>query len=252
MDPPPNADPMRKGDFPRVFASGLMSGTVGVTVSYPFNMIRCMQQVGHLPARGTLGSAMRYVMGTAGVRGLYRGFHASYALYTPATGVFYSAYFLFSQRLGDWSGNPAAATFAAGMLANAAAGLLWTPMDNIVQRVWLSQRTPSAVVRDLHSSGGLPAFWRAYATTLCVWAPLSGIFFLVYEAAMRYMSALPILRDLPELAVLPASAGAGALAVMATNPADVVRTRYQVRCAGLVLHRQWEGEESAVCGCRLW
>ena len=172
-----------RGDHVKVALSGCVSGAVGVMVPYPFNMVRCLQQTQKQMPRSVL-AAIREVAGTqAGVfRGLYRGIGSALMLYTPATSVFYLTYFRSNEAYLHLTGNEHTSSFLAGMTANVSASVLWTPMDNIVQRVWIHRQTATTVVRDLYKTSGLGGFWRAYTATLGVWTPLCGAFFMTYNA----------------------------------------------------------------------
>ena len=68
--------------------------------------------------------------------------------------------------------------------------------------------------------GLYPAYWMHQAT----WAPFNGLFFAAYEAAKGFAAA----RDWPTWWCGPL---AGVVAGTVTNPADLIKTRLQVRRA---------------------
>jgi len=218
-----------KNDYALIAKSGLVSGVIGTTVPFPFNLVRCLQQTQPSVSRSVF-QAMKDVVSVRGVPGLYRSIGAAWALYTPATAVFYATYFKGNEVIFKMTGNEHVSTFAAGIVANISANVLWTPMDNIIQRVWIAegQATALTAIKHIYQRHGLGGFWRAYATSLAVWSPLSGIFFVLYESLMLRVEKSKIFEGNSHVGVLGASAISAAIAVMCTNPIDVCRTRYQV------------------------
>ena len=211
----------------KVAGSGLMSGIVGLSVPYPFNVVRCLQQT-QPETSPSVVKAMRHVARSQGVRGLYRGIGTALCLYGPATSLFYLSYINSHDALMRWTGNEATSSFFAGMTANVFGTLLWTPMDNIIQRSWVSQKRPVTVIRDIYNRAGLGGFWRAYFATLGVWTPLCGVFFMAYEEILKLLGGFKFFEDNEHVGVFGASAAAASFAVLCTNPIDVCRTRYQI------------------------
>jgi hypothetical protein len=116
--------------------SALVASIIGVTVPYPFNIIRTLQQTG-VNKDARIGTIAREIIRTKGVRALYHGYSASVCLYCPGQAIYYSSYYYLNQEfekssflgLGELSRD-----FTAGFLGMAAGTVLWCPMDNIVMR----------------------------------------------------------------------------------------------------------------------
>ena len=218
----------KKQNFPLVAGSGLVSGVVGVTVPYPFNVVRCLQQTAHASSTSVVKSLLHVVRHQGVFTGLFRGYFSAVGLYGPATSLFYLTYIKSSEVFYRATKNDTLSNFSAGLAANVAASVLWTPMDNIVQRMWVSQRSASEVAGDIYARGGLPGFWRAYTSTLGVWSPLVAVFFATYEFAIQEMNNSAVFSRYPGLTTIAAGATSASVAVFCTNPLDVIRVRYQI------------------------
>ena len=215
----------RKDDYTLIGYSGLISGTVGVIAPFPFNMIRCLQQTG-VQTSPSIQHIFGRILATQGVAGgLYRGLSTALLLYAPATAVYYGTFFKSSEVLFDMLGQEQASAFVAGLSANVTGTLLWTPMDNIVQRTWITQEKALVVAKRIVRQQGPQGLWRAYPATLGVWSPLSGVFFLSYETLMATVEASPVLAQHENVATIIAAAASSTVAVFGTNPLDVWRTR---------------------------
>lgn len=221
-----------------VVPASLASGLVGLTVAYPFNVIRTLQQSGAVSSTSILATGK-----AKGLRNLFRGFSASVLLYCPATSVYYSSYYMLSQADGveKIAQDEALRDAMCGFAGMCFGTIIWTPMDNIVQRVWVSANSPRQVCRQIMSTrpegNSIPGrgFYRGFLATLSVWAPLSGVFFAVYESLQRKASAYPSMcpgGEPSNATVAACSVGGATVAVVLTNPLDVVRTAFQTRGPG--------------------
>jgi hypothetical protein len=59
--------------------------------------------------------------------------------------------------------------------------MLWVPMDNITQNAIVQRTSSWRMALSIFRSAGLPGFYRGFCATYVVWAPISGVFFAVYE-----------------------------------------------------------------------
>lgn len=70
---PPNAP----ASVPRKLACGALAGSVSQTITYPMDVLRRKMQVASMPSLGvrhrSAWDAMRYILRTDGVKGLYKG-----------------------------------------------------------------------------------------------------------------------------------------------------------------------------------
>lgn len=218
------------------------------TVVTPLDVVKVRLQAhvcpvgGHSPCEdpkhveGSLDAA-RKIIRTEGVRGLWRGLNVTLLLAIPTTGVYFTLYEAFRERIGDTfpeASKPASA-IAAGAMARTAACSVASPLElartSLQAGVGGPNATVLSVLRYVKNTDGLPALWRGLGPTLLRDAPFSAIYWSTYET----------LKD-PQRSILPsqlftsgtsfgvylgAGIGAGGLAATCTVPADVVKTRRQ-------------------------
>jgi len=141
---------------------------------------------------------------------------------------------------------------AAGMGAEAAACLIFVPVDVIKERLQVQQRagvaptlpgdrlssTPPSykgsldAVRIISRTEGLLGLYKGYYATLASFGPFSALYFAFYEQARRISAALADERDpknLPPTLTLASSASAGAAASVITCPLDLAKLRLQTQ-----------------------
>ena len=204
---------------------------MGLAFTFPFNHVRCLQQTQNTTSSSIFRTMRDVVASNKGIRGgLYRGLGTALTFAAPSVSLLYVAYFKSNDFFFRLSDNEHASTFAAGLTSNIFSALLWTPMENIVQRMWVKgkQASASTVARGIRERYGPLGFWRAYGSTLAVWSPLSASFFMMYEAIMLRVEQNSFFKHHERLGVAVASSTAASIAVVATNPMDIMRTRYQV------------------------
>lgn len=216
------------------------------------------------PPRGVLRT-VRSVVAAEGVAGLYAGFGSVLALASLASGVYFSTYEATKRALEDGGMADSWSTFAvSGIVAQSAAGLIYTPMDVVKERLQVqhmaarpARRGAAATV--LYSSSpqaalgilraeGLRGMFRGYWASNYAWWPWNVLYFTAYEHGKAAWSEAqgvegPLTpRDSALCATVRAAAdappmcrpcahsvvqGASVIATALTNPADVIKTRLQ-------------------------
>ncbi len=249
--------------------AGAASGAAARLLTYPTDTLKARAQLrGALPSvgaaspRSTLAAA-RAALAAEGLRGLYRGCSAVLLGTVPANLAYFGGYELGRRLLPrEWAGGHAAAADAAtGVLAQLLAGVVYTPIDIVKERM-----QTAGLVRAAYSSAGtgatapqsaLAAFsalsaggaglrgmMRGYWATNAVWLPWNALYVAGYEAARGAAADALSLQGpeaLPAPVVAACSATAAAAAAVITHPADVVKTRLQVL----------SGTPASACSARL-
>jgi solute carrier family 25 citrate transporter 1 len=182
---------------------------------------------------------------------LRSGFGAVLSAVPAASAVYFGGYELSKRAVarsaaGDALG--ASGTYVlCGLVAQAAAGLVYTPMDVVKERMQVQQlmhagASSAAAARPRYRgsadaaaailrSEGVRGMFRGYWAANAAWWPWNVVYFVSYEHARDAAAAaagdgggkeaLP-----PHVSALCATAAA-TLATVATNPVDVVKTRLQ-------------------------
>lgn len=125
------------------------------------------------PAPHSLLSLARHTVRAEGLRGLYSGFGVTFLGGAPAACIYFTTYdrsktALQQSRLPLLSSSPFVAHFASGLLAEAAACVLWVPVDVVKERLQVQQQ-----LREMISRGGATkAATAAAAAAAAASAPL--------------------------------------------------------------------------------
>jgi len=130
---------------------------------------------------------------TDGITGLYRGVVAAAAGAGPAHAVYFGTYEAMKDRLETITGKPhhhPLVSGTAGALATVASDAVMTPTDVIKQRMQLANSPFRGVlhcVTETLRTGGLPALFRSYSTTLLMNVPFTAVHFAAYESAKEIL-----------------------------------------------------------------
>jgi len=149
------------------------------------------------------------------------------------------------------------ADMATGAFAQVLAGVVYTPIDIVKERMQVqalmtssySYSSPRDAFRSLlHQGSGLRGIFKGYWATNAVWLPWNALYIAGYEQLKRSCAAslqqqnrsgqhspqqqLSEGQQLPAWVIASCSATAAAAAAIVTHPFDVVKTRLQVLSAG--------------------
>ena len=235
-----------------VFFAGAFSGLAARCLTHPLDTVKARLQV--QAACGLRGAPRPYagaldclakVLAQEGVPGLYRGFAAVLAAAPLASAVYFGTYEGVKTRLRDpGSGRQSSglgatsAYLLAGVVAQAAAGLVYTPMDVVKERLQVARLLQPAGSPPIGSGAlaaaivrrtGLRSLYTGYWASNAAWWPWNCFYFLVYENARE---ATAELRGCPVAALPPVDCAAAAslaatVATVATHPIDTIKTRLQ-------------------------
>lgn len=186
--------------------------------------------------------AMRLILRTEGVRGLWRGLNITLLLAIPTTGMYFTFYdalrttLPLSDKVKEQ--HPWVATSVAGAVARMVSATVVSPLELARTNLQAGSQYKSVfgVLHDVRCRYGIAAWWRGLGPTLVRDAPFSAIYWSSYELLKsEKRSPLPKRMFRPGnelLTYLAAGVGAGSLAALCTIPADVVKTRRQTGLMG--------------------
>jgi hypothetical protein len=179
------------------------------------------------------------ILAAEGPAGLYRGLGAVIAGVGPAAAIYFGAVETARTFASRFPPSPLADA-AVGVAAQLVAGVAFTPVDVIKERLQAARLTrspvqsPLAAARAALAAAGPAGLLKGYWMTNAVWLPWGGLYFAGYEALTRRArerGATGGLLPLPAATQLLVGAAAAAAASLATHPLDVVKTRVQVLSA---------------------
>lgn len=226
-----------------VVASSITSFFEAATL-YPFDVIKTRQQVGNSGFRRVAADLWK----RAGVKGLYKGFSWSVVGGVPSDVAFWLSYNVFKEVLLQHTQiDECLVHLCAGAAAEVVGLSLYLPLDIISQRVQaqaLPGRPPPRqyhqmrfkrfdggvqVARLIAREDGLKGFWRGFGVSVGSQVPASAVSMMGYEWFKGQLpQRLPMLTEGHPATHVIAGGLAGTLAVVVTNPVDVLKTRMQV------------------------
>ncbi|KAJ1726680.1 hypothetical protein LPJ61_005025 [Coemansia biformis] len=234
--------------------AGALSGMTSCILLQPFDLVKTRVQQSQTQqgaasaaqrGAGAVASAVRSVLSTEGVLGLWRGTVPSLMRSAPGTSLYF--YFLNhtktmclagERRLsGDSSRAKLSATsnMAVGASSRALAGFILMPgtVLKVQYESNLYRYTGiAAAIGHIWRQGGVRGFFVGAVPTAIRDAPYAGLYFLLYEAIKGRERAFAQARgtQMAETAVtMVAGVTAGLSASYITQPFDMVKTRMQLR-----------------------
>ena len=211
---------------------------------YPFSLIktRLFMQDKRSIYNGTW-DAFKKILRYEGVKGLYKGFGVS--LYGILSGQMYIVtYELTRSHLHGY--RTEVKGLIAGGVATLVAQTVTVPIDIISQhRMMAGQvqqwkkgcedipkpRLPSAynIAKKIARTEGPRGFFKGYTLSLLTYAPNSALWWSFYSGGFQKAAEMGLLETLP-LPLVQVFVGicSATVAATITNPADIIRTRYQV------------------------
>ncbi|KAI9478088.1 MAG: mitochondrial carrier domain-containing protein [Benjaminiella poitrasii] len=173
---------------------------------------------------------------------LYRGLPVALLFSVPALSVYLSCYESTKQALHtNYHIQPDAVTshLISGCAAEFAAGLLFTPMEVMKNRLQTTTTTAKAMTRQQTSfrslakhifrHEGVRGFFKGYWMSLVVFVPHSMTYFVTYERMKRWMIRDES-RTKPTLYMVCSSV-AGIASCLVSTPLDIIKTRWQISAA---------------------
>ncbi|KAB2050590.1 hypothetical protein ERO13_A13G234700v2 [Gossypium hirsutum] len=228
--------------FWQFMIAGSVAGCVEHMAMFPVDTVKThMQALGSCPIKSVgVRHALRSILKSEGLPGLYRGIGAMGLGAGPAHAVYFSVYEVCKKYFSGENPNNSAAHAVSGVCATVASDAVFTPMDTVKQRLQLGNsaayRGVFDCVKKVLKEEGFGAFYASYRTTVLMNAPYTAVHFTTYEALKRGLIEISPESVSDERVIVHATAGslAGASAAVITTPLDVVKT--QLQCQG-------------VCGC---
>lgn len=211
----------------KAFLAGSFSGTCSTLLFQPLDLVKTrIQQV-----EGVSGSMMnmtRQVVVSESVAGLWRGVYPTLVRTVPGVGIYFSCMHTLKTSLFDGRPTPTQSLFVGGV-ARTLAGCIMIPVTVVKIRCESGKYEYKSVLgalRAIRSTEGIRGLTSGLVPTLLRDVPFSGLYLMFYEK-LKLMTGKSSAR-LPELEKFACGVGAGVLASLVTQPADVIKTRLQL------------------------
>ncbi|KNC98556.1 uncharacterized protein SPPG_06245 [Spizellomyces punctatus DAOM BR117] len=195
----------------------------------PFDVVKTRMQSSAYPL--STQSIIRVVVGSEGVKGLWRGLVPTLVMSVPSTVVYYIGYEDVRGRMVARWGEGVYAPLVAGGLARTLAATLTSPLELLRTRMQAGKMRRVRDVRAWIKSEGVRGLWRGLGPTLWRDVPFSGIYWLTYEKTKTHLPN-PTSTHIEFRNAFLSGAVAGTIAAILTTPFDVAKTVMQVGAEG--------------------
>ena len=227
------------------FLSGACSATLIAAILQPLDVVKTTQQSARMRGDPSLGSmrTARLLRDRGGLRGLWAGLSPTIFRVFFGAGIYFASLHALADALG--AGAPGAA-FVSGVGARFVAALALSPVSVVKTRMEdggpggapLKGLGTWRALQHVAATEGAASLYSGLLPTLLRDAPYSGIYFTAFtalkEAWRRRAAALEAGSQpwVDAAGTFCVGLAAGTLATAATHPADVIKTRLQLRPAG--------------------
>jgi len=213
----------------KAFLAGSMSGTCSTLLFQPLDVVKTRLQSS--ATRSSMFGEANAVMTAEGLRGLWRGVLPSLYRTVPGVGLYFSS--MHWMRYSVFQGKPnAGQSLFIGAAARTFAGSVMIPFTVVKTRIEsgaFQYRSVFTALESILRLEGLRGLTRGLGPTLARDVPFSSLYLAFYDLLKQKVASQTQLAEIsPEAAHMSAGLGAGLLASLVTQPADVVKTQMQL------------------------
>ncbi|XP_055851726.1 mitoferrin-like [Episyrphus balteatus] len=205
--------------------SGAAAGVLELGLMYPMDSVRTRMQ-SLSPEHSALNIYETFIdmIKSEGLFRPLRGVSVVIASTIPASALYFGSYEMSKKILSKFSTQNNINYMSAGVIATILHDAAANPSEVIKQRLQMYNSPYNSVItcmKGIYRHEGLKAFYRSFATQLCMNVPVQALHLLTYEYVRVLMN--PERKFNPTVQVV-AGGTAGATAAVLTTPLDVVRT----------------------------
>jgi len=213
----------------KAFLAGSMSGTCSTLLFQPLDVLKTRLQSSAI--RSSMRCEANAVMTADGLQGLWRGVLPSLYRTVPGVGLYFSS--MHWMRYNVFNGKPnAGQSLLIGAAARTFAGSVMIPFTVVKTRMEsgaFQYRSVFTALSSILCAEGLRGLTRGLGPTLARDVPFSSLYLAFYDLLKKEVTSNTRLASIsPEVAHMAAGLGAGLLASLVTQPADVVKTQMQL------------------------
>ncbi|CAL8270835.1 unnamed protein product [Lota lota] len=217
----------------KAFVCGSLSGTCSTLLFQPLDLIKTRLQTLQSTGSARVGMVSLFltVVRTEKMVGLWKGMSPSFVRTIPGVGLYFSTYYSMKQHFFQGRALGPLEAVALGAGARTVAGVFMLPITVIKTRFECGRYNYSSVVGALRSmcqTEGPRSLFSGLVPTLLRDAPFSGIYVMIYSQAKASLPTELSSSSYGPPANFLCGVGAGVLASLITQPADVVKTTVQV------------------------
>ncbi|XP_048190834.1 mitochondrial glycine transporter [Perognathus longimembris pacificus] len=221
----------------KAFLCGSVSGTCSAMLLQPLDLLKTRLQTPPpgAPGRSRLGmlAVCANVVRAESLRGLWRGLSPSIARCVPGVGIYFGTLHALQQRFLPGRAPSPLEAVLLGAGSRSVAGICTSPITVVKTRYESGRygyRSVYEALSSIYRSEGRRGLFRGLTATLLRDAPFSGIYLMFYGQTKSLALGGTEQLDPALVPIVNFGCGvlAGALASLATQPADVMKTRMQL------------------------
>jgi solute carrier family 25 iron transporter 28/37 len=183
--------------------------------------------------KGTHLELLKKAIFSYNITSLYRGLPITLLFSVPALSVYLSCYEATKQILDqkyDVDRDSVISHLTSGCAAEVAAGLLFTPMEVLKNRLQTQHRgATSLLIIHILKREGIKGFYKGYWMGLVVFVPHSMAYFVTYEKMKQWL--IKDEKSKKFQLYMVCSSIAGITSIMLSTPLDIIKTRWQISAA---------------------
>jgi solute carrier family 25 protein 38 len=207
------------------FLAGSFSGTCSTLLFQPLDLVKTrIQQVGGTPS---MVREFKKIIVSEKVSGLWQGVKPSLFRTVPGVGVYFSC--MHTVKTTMFAGSPTPTqSLVVGAMARTLAGCIMIPVTVVKIRCEAGSMEYKGIVSALKSirgTEGIKGLTKGLVPTLFRDVPFSGMYLMFYEKLKVYCKDMTPYQNINHFSC---GIGAGVLASLVTQPADVIKTRIQL------------------------
>ena len=199
---------------------GAMAGLLSKVLTHPMDTVKANLQI-----QGAVHGARRTNPWRMPTASLFRGIGAVALGTAPCSAAYYASYEHGKAIFGD----TATGGLLTGLYAQLLAGVVFTPVDVLKERLQVSWATqgPANLPRVLAQCAAEGGLWRGYWVNTATWLPWNAVHVALYEEGKRRWRCASQSEDVPSPACASIALASSSTAALLTSPLDVVKTRVQ-------------------------
>lgn len=184
----------QKPSIGATYFAGCVAGLAQSFITCPRDLIKIQLQTRqHAAAKIGVMKHIQAIYATHGIRGLFRGYQATFYRDVPLFGAYFTTYSLLMSHLEAPCG-PMGSALVSGGLAGVVFWSIIYPIDNVKTQIQMmtntSTPTPNALrmMVDMFKTKGFRHVYRGLGTTVLRSLPVNAVLFPVYKTCVAVLS----------------------------------------------------------------
>ena len=206
--------------------AGSISGSAGVLVCHPMDVIRTRMQTSKV-AKGVMECFRDVIRESGVVKGLYRGLSGPFVAQALYKSVIFTSNTMINTYIFTGQ-KTAVTTFLSGAIAGSMNAFIVSPVEIIrTRQILLPNSTFSGTLRSIISEGGINSLWRGLLPAMARDGPGIGVYLLTFEHCKLALDNNGTLSKFSIWSKLLSGASAGIAFWVVALPIDTIKANIE-------------------------